>query len=356
MKVFYYRDPAGNFGDDLNAWIWEALAPGIWDEDAPTHFSGIGTVIGPTMPRAEKWVVFSSGAGYGPAPEGFGGRDWNIVCVRGPLTARVLGLDRGLVVSDGAMMLPLVAGLDPLPESERHGVVFMPHHHALYTGAWEDACARAGIEYLNPRADSRAILERLRSAELVIADAMHAAIASDALRVPWVPVTTSREISTFKWLDWTLSLNMPYEPIALPQSTTAEAVRSATLPLYAYDFALDDRSMRAAIAHYGRDRARKAAWSWPLRRNVGHGLYKHGLLPLVKSGPLSGLRHRMDERRIDRAAEALKKAAKARPYLSSHAAWEFAAGELAARLEKTVAAHAPRRAEPRAAVHSAAAI
>jgi len=341
MKIFYYKDPAGNFGDDLNEWIWDALAPGVWNDAAPTNFSGIGTIIGPTMPKAKSWVVFSSGAGYGPAPDGFGGKDWDLVCVRGPLTAQVLGLDKDLVVSDGAMLLSQVPGLEPLPESERHGVVFMPHHHALYTGAWQEVCARAGIEYLDPRADSRATLQRIRSAKLVVADAMHAAITADALRVPWIPVTTSREISTFKWLDWTLSLDMPYEPVALPQSTAAEAVRSATLPFYAYDFALDDHSVPGALAHYRRDRARKASRSWPLRRNIGHGIYKHGLLPLVRSRAFGRLRHRLDERRMDRATEALRRAAGARSYLSADAAWQRAVGELIFRLETAVRSHAP---------------
>jgi len=340
MKIFYYKDPAGNFGDDLNEWIWDALAPGIWNDAASTHFSGIGTIIGPTMPSAKSWVVFSSGAGYGPAPDGFGGTGWDLVCVRGPLTAKVLGLDERLAVSDGAMLLSQVPGYAPLPDSERHGVVFMPHHHALDAGTWKDVCARADIEYLDPRAESRATLERIRSARLVIADAMHAAIAADALRVPWIPVTTSREISTFKWMDWTLSIDMPYEPVALPQSTTEEALRNLTLPLYAYDFSLKDRSIGNVLAHYRKDRARKAARSWPLRRNVGHGIFKRGLRPLLRSRPLAGLRSHMDERRIDRAADALRRTAAGHPYLSSDMAWQRAVGELSLRLEATVRAYA----------------
>jgi succinoglycan biosynthesis protein ExoV len=338
MKIFYFKDPAGNFGDDLNDWIWETLAPGLWDARSPVHFSGIGTIIGPTMPSAPAWVVFSSGAGYGPPPEGFGGAGWELSCVRGPLTAKVLGLDEKLVVSDGAMLLSQVPGLESLPESEREGVVFMPHHHALYTGAWEEVCERAGITFLDPRADSRTTLQRIRAAHHHRAHAMHAAITADALRVPWVPVTTSREISTFKWLDWTLSLGLPYEPLPLPQSTTAEALRSATLPLYAYDFALDDHSLEGVLGHYRRDRARKAARSWPMRRNLGHGLDQRGLLPMVNSGALAPLRRPLDERRLDRAAHALQAAARAKPILSSDAAWERAVGELSLRLEAVVRA------------------
>src|SRR5690606_33926967 len=117
--------------------------------------------------------VFSSGAGYGPPPAGFGGARWNVVCVRGPLSADVLGLDRKLAVTDGAMLLGTLPEFEPLGESERHGVVFMPHHNAAAFGAWREASRRAGVEFIDPRDDSYESVERIRRARLVVADAMH---------------------------------------------------------------------------------------------------------------------------------------------------------------------------------------
>ena len=29
MKLCYYHDNEGNFGDDLNAWLWPKLLPGV---------------------------------------------------------------------------------------------------------------------------------------------------------------------------------------------------------------------------------------------------------------------------------------------------------------------------------------
>lgn len=317
MRLYYYKDPHGNFGDDLNGWLWERLLPGRLDPTSDTWLCAIGTLIGPAMPpAARRWIVFSSGAGYGPPPADFRGSRWRIACVRGPLTARVLGLEPSDAATDGAMLLSTLPEFAPLPEAERAGVVFMPHHHALIAGEWQAASERAGIEFLDPRQDSRVTLERLQRAKLVIADAMHAAIVADALRVPWVPVTTSPEISTFKWLDWTLSLSLPYEPIALPSSSALESLRSATLPLYGYRHALPSRTEAAAMAHYRAHQHMKSSATWPLRRKLGHGLFTRLLRPVTTSRPLAAWRRGEDERHLDRAAEALRRAALAPGFLS----------------------------------------
>ncbi len=317
MKLYYYKDPAGNFGDDLNEWLWDSLLPGCWEaNDDDALMSAIGTLIGPAMPDARRWVVFSSGAGYGPPPADLHSSRWRISCVRGPLTARVLGLDPGLAVTDGASLIGALPEYAPVPESERHGVVFMPHHQALKAGDWQAVAERAGVTFLDPRDDSRATLQRIRRARLVIADAMHAAIAADAMRVPWVPVTTSVEISTFKWLDWTMSLGLPYDPIALPSSSALEAARQAMLPLFGRQFTLAERTEDAALEHYRRDRRMKSQALWPLRRNIGHGAYNRLVRPAITMAATSAWRRAEDKRRQDDAAAALMAAARQEGFLS----------------------------------------
>src|SRR3546814_2815542 len=86
-------------------------------------------------------------------------------------------------------------------------------------GPWERACELAGVELVDPRQCAHRVIERIRTSRLVIADSMHAAIIADTMRVPWVPVASSRRINSFKLLDWTLSLDLPYEPVALPSIT-----------------------------------------------------------------------------------------------------------------------------------------
>jgi len=309
MKLFYF--PGNNFGDNLNSWLWERLLPGAWNGDGRVMLSGIGTIISNRMPKAKSWIVLGSGAGYLPTPKGFGGPGWNVLCVRGPLSAKVFGLPPEKAVTDGAIYLSLLPECAPLPEDRRHGVVFMPHHLALRRGHWQEACARAGIELIDPTGDSHDILERLRSAKLVIADAMHAAIVADTLRVPWIPVATSPQINVFKWLDWTLSMSVPYEPIVLPSSSRQEALESWFWRFRGEKHFLDERTPEAAIEHFRRMRWIKERFWWvPLRKAVSL-TYKTAALFLSFDGNPA-----KDQPYVEKAAEALRKVAEGKAYLS----------------------------------------
>lgn len=38
MRLHYYWDGIGNFGDDLNAWLWPRLIPDLLDDNPDTLF------------------------------------------------------------------------------------------------------------------------------------------------------------------------------------------------------------------------------------------------------------------------------------------------------------------------------
>lgn len=332
MKLHYYRDPHGNFGDDINAWLWRRLVPDWWNGNDDIHFCGIGTLIDSTMPSARRGIIFTSGAGYGPPPRDLARGIWSVSCVRGPLTAKVLGLPNETAVSDGAILVATLPEYKPLPQAERSGVLFMPHHHALKEGAWELACERAGIEFVSPRADSRASIARIRRARLVLADAMHAGVVADALRVPWVPVMTSPEINTFKWLDWTLSLNLPYAPVALPASSVTEQAQGWFMPFYGHGYALRERSVDAALRHFQRHRAMKSTVWWETARNLARGSFTRLARPALLSKPVAGWRRKTDESKLDRAAAALSRLTVADGYLSDDRVLARKQNELLSRL------------------------
>jgi succinoglycan biosynthesis protein ExoV len=210
MRLYYYKDAKGNFGDDLNPWMWNTLAPGLLDDDDASIFIGIGTLLNARVPQAPKKVVFGSGVGYGQTP--LIDDKWKIYCVRGPLSAAALGVDKALAITDPAALLTQIF---TVPAVKTGKVYFMPHHRSTSFADWKAVCAIAGLGYLDPAADVKETVEKIRGARMVVTEAMHGAIVADAFRVPWIPVECYDHILGFKWNDWCQSLQLPYRPVKL---------------------------------------------------------------------------------------------------------------------------------------------
>jgi succinoglycan biosynthesis protein ExoV len=201
------------------------LPEGFLDEDAEEMFLGIGSILWDHLPKAPLKHVMGSGFGGYTAPPDVHDGSWNVVWVRGPVTAERLKIDPGLAICDSAILLRAVAL--PPPKAGA-GVVFMPHFESAVRGDWQRACALAGIGYLDPRDDVRDLLARIRGAKLMITEAMHGAIVADALRVPWIGIVPFFPQHRAKWEDWALSLDVTLRPSVLPPSNLLEAYTLVT--------------------------------------------------------------------------------------------------------------------------------
>ncbi len=228
MKIHLIKEVHGNFGDELNRWLWHTLLPEVWNDEGDVLFVGIGTVLDKNLPPARLRIVFGTGVGYTAAPPNISANSpgWRIYGVRGPLTARALKLDQRFAMTDPAILL---ATLQEFKGLDRQGVIFIPHWKSVRYGYWETICKALGIEFVDPCQDSKSVIRRIASAEKVIAESMHAAIIADAFRVPWIPIALSREVSPFKWVDWAASMDVPYSPVCLPASNRIEHVRDGLL-------------------------------------------------------------------------------------------------------------------------------
>ena len=91
----------------------------------------------------------------------------------------------------------------------------MPHHASARFADWKHLCQQAGIDYIDPANNIHDTILQIRQSRLVLAEAMHAAIVADALRVPWIPLVCYDHILDFKWEDWCQSLNIKYTPIKI---------------------------------------------------------------------------------------------------------------------------------------------
>lgn len=207
MQIYYYKDPSGNFGDDLNPWLWPKLKPDFFDNDQSELFVGIGTLLNHRLPVEPIKHIFGSGVGYGRHPVVDG--KWIVHAVRGPLSAEALKLPPEKAITDAAVLIRLVA---PETPAKRHrcGLVVTGHSLAQYN--WESVCEKANIRFISCHWDVDTVLDAMGECELLLCEAMHGAIVADALRIPWVPVSLYGKLLDFKWQDWLASLQMKYLP------------------------------------------------------------------------------------------------------------------------------------------------
>lgn len=212
MRLVYAKLEPGNFGDELNPYLWPQLFPRAFSADDDCDFLGIGTILSPFVNRkGRRKIVFGTGAGYWDAP--VLDSSWTVYFVRGPVTARMLRLPEHCAITDGAYCLSFVE--QPSPPAG-NSVVFMPHHKSEDDVDWRGFCSELGWVYASPTLQVEPALQLLKSARLVVTEAMHGAIVADIYRVPWVPIRYGFRSLDTKWDDWCSSVSMRYRPIDLP--------------------------------------------------------------------------------------------------------------------------------------------
>jgi len=229
-NLLYYKDAFGNFGDDLNPWLWSRLLPGRFSAKATKRFVGIGTILNDQLPAGPKLIV-GSGVGYGEPPTL--SHQCDVLFVRGPNSAKALGLPEALAITDPAYLIRKFHQ----PAAVRKGVVYLPHHFSSFKADWRRIAARAGMTYVDPCAPMLEVVEAIRTAERVVTGAMHGAILADAFRTPWIRVKPYAHLNDFKWADWAASMCVDVKTHELPSlydRSSASATKRIMLTLRAW--------------------------------------------------------------------------------------------------------------------------
>lgn len=226
MIIEYCRNDDFNFGDDLNNWLWPTLLEGCLDSSDNVYLVGIGTLLtskrfDKTLSKAKRIVIFSSGAWERNSPRL---DDRTLVYgVRGPRTAKKLGVSKDFIVGDGAYLLRT---LKLSPAEKNLKTAFIPHHRSEQYVDWETICDAAGLKFISTRQPVDTFVSEIRRCEKVISEAMHGAIAADAFRIPWIGTRFASNFNDEKWLDWSEALDINLELHTLP------TVYQKQLPFY----------------------------------------------------------------------------------------------------------------------------
>lgn len=200
---FMERTGVKNFGDDINpALMSRFINKDILSSDEVALF-GVGTILNDKNIKSNnhyaRKVIFSSGVGYGKLETKLDDT-WDVACVRGPGSAKALGVGPDRAIADGAILL---SELYAKPTKKCSRAVFIPHVNShLSTGRLLAAIAdKLDMDYLSPSCNADEFISTVASAPFVVTEAMHGAILADTMRVPWVPVSL-HEFHEFKWRDW----------------------------------------------------------------------------------------------------------------------------------------------------------
>jgi len=217
MKIMTW--PTANFGDRLNEIVWPHFAPELCSSSTPGQIVGIGSLLNHRLPREGMKYILGSGFGHGNEP--VVNDTWRVVWVRGPETAKLLGRLTGQqykFITDGAVMLSEMYA----NEGKLYDISLIPHCSACSPAAWgmlEEITRRVGIHLISPEQHPEEVVRQISQSRRLLTEALHGAIVADSFGVPWQPI--EREgILRFKWVDWTASMGLPYEPSALTYRTS----------------------------------------------------------------------------------------------------------------------------------------
>lgn len=240
MKIDYFVEPIGNFGDDLNLWLWPRIFGDAIDGDGSIVLVGAGTILDRGIPAKPLKVICGSGVGYGRLPEV--DERWAPAWVRGPLSVRALGLEPELAITDPGILVPGCWSGDPAGSATgdsagnatgdsssdppvstssietHHRVSFVPNHASPVRSRMDgwtmrEACEASDVHFIDPEGAVDTVAGEIARSDLVITEAMHGAILADAFRTPWVAVQVYPHVLSFKWWDWSLSLGLGYRPL-----------------------------------------------------------------------------------------------------------------------------------------------
>ncbi len=221
MHLSYFKATQGNFGDDLNPYIFHRLFPSILSRETDeTDFYGIGTIIDSRINQNRKAVFL--GTGIRDLSLTYNKENWDVFFLRGPISSNALGFNGEKAITDSAYLILFVNNeIQTDIYNKQYPVSVMPHYRLMNAVDWQLLSSQLGFHLIDPRGEATAIIREICHTERLIASAMHGAIMADICRVPWRRLRMdlnpyeSSIVSEVKWNDWLLSMQLKDNPIKI---------------------------------------------------------------------------------------------------------------------------------------------
>lgn len=205
MNLTYFKADIGNFGDDLNVWLWPQLLGDFKDYPSQIDFVGIGSILDNRIleHKTQQKIIFGSGVrdvDFQISPSD----NCEIKFVRGPITSRLMGDAK--FITDAAYALRLLEKNEIT--TKKYKASYIPYFRNFYNFNWKLFEQLSGIHVINPTANIEQVIKEINSSETIYTSAMHGAILADIYRVPWLRVRFNKTgyesnfTSELKWQDW----------------------------------------------------------------------------------------------------------------------------------------------------------
>ncbi|PNU05602.1 hypothetical protein A8V01_15700 [Novosphingobium guangzhouense] len=136
-----------------------------------------------------------------------------------------MDLNADRVLTDGAILAPLLRRFRPRETDLQGGVAVVPHFETMDFPGWREAVQMAGFTLVDPRGTPESVIRCLAGARLVLTESLHGAIIADAFGVPWRGFAVSRNFSTAKWADWAASLDLKVDIALVPPPDPVQLFR-----------------------------------------------------------------------------------------------------------------------------------
>ena len=210
-------------GGMINRWLWPRLTPGLRARVDDTLLLGCGGLIdvdNPALGDHDRIIVFGAGARGANRTPDVTGPEWDIRFVRGPETARVLGLGPERWLCDPAVLAPaLHGGRGPERRSLRvaRRVALIPGPHVAAAAA-QALAAGAGLSLIPMQDGAEAMFDALIACDAAICGDLIGAVIADAYGIPWRPLRSAAadDGDAFEWLDWSRSMALTPCAIDIP--------------------------------------------------------------------------------------------------------------------------------------------
>lgn len=213
MNLIYYKSKKGNFGDDLNPFIWNQLLGDFSKYPSDLEFVGIGSILDSRLEATKhRKIIFGSGIRdylYNPAKLDI---IQELSFVRGPISSKATALD---YITDTAYALALTQEYPAfLQTKKKYKTSYIPYFEQVDGLDWQLFKMITGYNVILPTQDIETVLSEIAASELIITSAMHGAIVADIFRIPWLRLKFAKQgnepalTSELKWNDWMMSMDI----------------------------------------------------------------------------------------------------------------------------------------------------